>query len=103
MKRSEIIGLLNETGQLMDVFERVETKDEETGEVIGTISKDAIHGMQVAMLCCTRLLDGTKPVRNPMALANRMIGLYTIADLHLDEDGYKGTEYHVSDGDDAND
>lgn len=103
MKRSEIIGLLNEAGQLMDLFESVETKNEKTGEVVGTISKDVIHGMQVAMFCCARLLDGTRPVCNPMALASRIIRLYTVADLHLDEDGYKGTEYHAANGDDAND
>ena len=103
MKRSEIIGLLNETGQLMDLFEHVETKNADTDEVIGTVSKDAIHGMQVAMLCCIGLLDGTKPQRTPLALAGKMINLYASTSFHLDEEGYEGTEHHVTDGDDAND
>lgn len=103
MKRSEIIGLLNDTGQLMDVFEHAEIKKLETNEVIGTISKEAIHGMQVAMFCCLGLLDGTKPQRTPLALARKMINLYASASFHLDEEGYEGTEYHVADGDDAND
>lgn len=103
MKRSEIIGLLNETAQLMDSVEHVETKNTDTDEVIGTVSKDAIHGMQVAMLCCIWLLDGTKPQRNPLALAIKMINLYAVTAMHLDEDSYEGTEYHVADGDDAND
>lgn len=103
MKRSEIIGLLNETGQLMDVFEHVEIKNADTDEVIGTFSNEAIHGMQVAMFCCIGLLDGTKPQRTPLALASKMINIYAATTLHLDEEGHEGTEYHVADGDDAND
>lgn len=103
MKRSEIIGLLNEKGQLMDVFEYAEIKKQKTDEVIGTISKEAIHGMQVAMFCCLGLLDGTKPQRTPLALASKMINLYASTSFHLDEEGYEGTEYRVADGDDAND
>lgn len=87
MKRSEIIGLVNETGQLMDVFDYAEIKKLETNEVIGTVSKDAIHGMQVAMLCCIGLHNVTQAIIAGLADMLNKMGL-----LFRDAGGADGKE-----------
>lgn len=103
MKRSEIIGLINSVGHLMDAFDHIEIKDKDDEEVIGAISKDVIHGMQVALCVCSKLLDGTHSEDNPVRLASELIHSYAVVEFDLPISGYAGTEYHVEDRSDAND
>ena len=84
MKRKEIIELLEETGSLMDDFGRAEIKNVETGEVVGTISQDVIHGFQTAIFACKKLLVATEGTTTPIRLAATIIDIYARCTFDLD-------------------
>lgn len=101
MKRNEIIDLLNATGKIMDAFDHVEIKDSKTDEVSGTFGKDTLHGMQVAMHICIKLLDGTLECHHAIDLASRLINLYACAAMSFGQDECDGVVYRRVDADDS--
>ena len=76
MKRKEIISLLDGVGNCMDFVAGAEIRNVDTGETSGTISEEVIHGMQVAIYICIRLLDGSLSTNNPMECAGKIISIY---------------------------
>ena len=58
MKRKEIVDLLEATGQVMEFFDVTEvTKND---EVLFSVSKDVINGMQTAIYVCKQLVSAYK-------------------------------------------
>lgn len=81
MKRSQIIRLLEQTGNMMDHVGGADIKRAETGEVVATITEDVINGMQTAICVCVRLLDGKLDTDNPIEVMSKIIRLYSSAVL----------------------
>ena len=84
MRRNEIISLLDGVGNCMDFIDGAEIRNTNTGETAGTIGEEVIHGMQVAIYICVRLLDGSLSTNNPMECASKIINTYAAAHLNLD-------------------
>ena len=86
MKRSEIISLLNGVGTTLDFIDGAEIRNTSNGETAGEISKEVIHGMQVAIFVCVLLLEGSLSTNNPMECASKIINTYAAAHFGLDQD-----------------
>lgn len=96
MKRKDIIDLLKSAGQLMDAYEKADVMNHDTGELIGTIHKGDIRGMQTALCFCVHLLDGGYRQTNPVKLINLMLDFHACATLGIDPNGCQGTEYRYA-------
>ena len=83
MKRSEIISLLNGVGNCMDFINGAEIRNTSNGETAGEISEEVIHGMQVAIFVCVRLLEGSLSTNNPMECASKIINTYAASHFNL--------------------
>ena len=81
MKRSQIIRLLEQTGNMMDHVGGADIKRAETGEVVATITEDVINGMQTAICVCMHLLDGKLDIDDPVEVMSKIIRLYSSAVL----------------------
>lgn len=103
MKRSEIIGLIDMAGQLMDAFDGAEVKNRDTKESIGTIPEGDIRGMQTALAFCKHMLVGSYVPDNPITLASKMIAYHGALKFGLDADNCEDATTDNHDGSDAND
>ena len=81
MKRSQIIRLLEQTGNMMDHVGGADIKRAETGEVVATITEDVINGMQTAIYICMTLLDGKLDTDDPIEVMSKIIRIYSSAVL----------------------
>ena len=97
MKRKEMAALINSAGQLMDTFSHCDIENQETGEIVGTITRDTIRGMQTAMCVCMKLISGDVDMRNPLTLANEILNLYAVGAFHLNPEGYAETYFKLDD------
>ena len=93
MKRSEVIGLLDSVGMTLDFIDKVEIKNQDTGDLVGTIGEETITGMQTALAHCKHVLDGTYEEDNPIAFVNHMLNLHASATFGLHPAGCNGVEY----------
>lgn len=76
MKRKEIAELLEETGQIMEFFDVTEVKDIKNDEILLSVSKDVINGMQTAIYMCKKVVSGAEEIKSPVQLAAKIISLY---------------------------
>lgn len=76
MKRKEIAELLEETGQIMEFFDVTEAKDIKNDEILLSVNKDVINGMQTAIYMCKQVVSGAEEIKSPVRLAAKIISLY---------------------------
>lgn len=96
MKRSEIVGLLDMAGQLMDSYERAEIRDRSTGETIGIVPDGDIKDMQTGIAFCKQMLVDTYKPANAVMLANDMIMFHGAVKFGLDADESEGVTLESS-------
>lgn len=75
MKRSEIIKLLDDAGNLMDGFDGAILRNKETGEDAVTVTSDEIRAFQIAFAFCRHILEGDYEPTNALGLATDMLML----------------------------
>lgn len=86
MKRKEIAKLLDETCQIMEFFDVTEVKDIKNDEILLSVSKDVINGMQTAIYMCMKVVSGDEEIKSPVNLAAKIIGLYAACKTEHSED-----------------
>ena len=91
MRRKEIAELLEDTGQIMEFFDVTEVKNAENDEMLFSVSKDVINGMQPAIYVCKLVVSGDVETKSPLNLATKIISLYAVCKSNSSEDapGYE--------------
>jgi len=84
VKRKEIVELLEATGQIMDFFDVTEVKKND--EMLFSVSKDVINGMQTAIYVCKQVVSGEVETESPLKLAAKIIGLYGVCKSDSSDD-----------------
>lgn len=84
MRRKEIVDLLEATGQVMEFFDVTEVKKND--EILFSVSKDVINGMQTAIYVCKQLVSGDVETNSPLELAAKIIALYGVCKSDLSDD-----------------